>query len=854
VGVFGKISIGVLKLFLNNHHPDSMVGDYEEEYLEVKRERGAFHAIFWLWKEIIYLIPNYFNNSFFWSLVMLRNYLKIALRIIMRQKVYSFINISGLAVGLASCILIMLWVQNELSFDRFHEKSENTYIIYNYETYSDGADDYWAQSPAPLKENLKKDFPEFSEIVRIRRNGAVLRYNDKVFKESNLQFVDAGFFSLFSFKLIQGDQERCLLDPHSIVLTEKMAEKYFGTENPIGKIVRLNDELNLTVTGVAEECPSNSSIKFEFLVPFVTLKQLGNDLESWGNWGYFYYVNIDENVNKAELKEKIHHYYKQVFANQRDSNPPYTSFMPFKDAYLYSSHILGGWIKGDVTYIYIFSAIALFILLTACINFMNLATARSVNRAREVGLRKVVGAKRINVISQFYGESSFVALLSLILSFGIVAISLPFFNDLTSKELSFNMILKPNILIVLFITFTITSIISGSYPAIFLSSFQPVKVLKGSLKAGAGNSLFRKVLVSLQFVLTIGLIIGAIVINQQLRFVRTQNMGFEKEHLITISIPRNVRSSLEALKNEFSQLTGVKNMTFTSSFPSGGMSSSSGFDWEGRTADEEINCFILQTDKEYAKTFGLEIVDGRFFSEEFTADSVGSLVVNETFVKATGMENPLGKMVAGDRLVGIVKDYHFQSLHEPIAPLMIANVEDYDFIVLKLHPTSILNTIAGLEAIWKEKTNDSPFEYEFLDERINNMYKNDEKVEATINVFTILILFVASLGLFGLSSFTAEQRRKEVGIRKVMGASVSGLFFLMVRDYAKWIVLANVIAWPTAYFLMSKWLEGFAYRIDIPLIVFPLAGLLALLIAVFSVGYQSISAATSNPIDSIKYE
>lgn len=827
-----------------------MLGDYEEEYSEMRRERGAFFSIFWLWKEIIILVPQYFNNSFFWSLVMFRNYLKIVIRIIFRQKVYSFINISGLAVGLASCILIMLWVQHELSFDSFHENLEQIHMVYNHETYSNGEESYFAQSVMPLADVLKEEYPEFEKVTRIMRKRETIGIGDRSFRENDIILADPEFFDVFSFPIKLGDKVTPLNNKHSIILSESKAEKYFGNENPIGKILTLGNETDYIVTAVTEDLPTNSFIEFEFILPFENIRDSERDYDNWRNWSMYYFVKVQPNSDVELIKSKL----KNVYEGRTKSDDTYASLIPMSKVHFYTNHMLGMGNKGEIKYVYIFSIIASFLLLTACINFMNLSTARSAKRAREVGLRKTVGANRKTIIGQFYGESLFIVFLSLLLSIVLAYLTLPYFSDLTAKNLKFSSIFTPEIILIIFSIFLLTGIVAGSYPAIFLSSFKPVNVLRGTFKGGASNSVFRKALVSFQFILVISLIVGSITVNEQLGYIRQKNLGFNKEQKICIPLNKGMHRDLHPFINKLRNKPEIKEITMASDLPSDVKMSFDLNDWEGRTGDEQFLSSILYTDVNFANCFDLKMIEGRYFSKDYLSDSSEAIIVNETFLKYAGMENAIGKKVLDLKIVGVVQDFHFRSLHEKIHPLVLFLFPDYNDLIISVNSINLDSTLEMIKSEWALHAKGTPFEFSFLDEKIDRLYKTDERIEATVNVFTFMILFVGAIGLFGLSSYTAEQRRKEIGVRKVLGASIPGLFALMIREYAKWVLLANIIAWPISYYFMSGWLENFAYRIAVPLMVFPLAGIAALLVAVISVGYQSITAAITNPINSIKYE
>ena len=782
---------------------------------------------------------------------MIRNYLLTTFRNIKNNKGYVFINIAGLSVGMACFILILLWVQDELSYDRFHKNINELYRVVDHEQYSNGEEFYFGVNPPALAQALQDNYPEFKEVTRYRsERDKVIEYGDKRFTEQGLSFADPSFLKMFSFPFTKGNKEKALSDPHSIVITEKMSEKYFGNINPVGKTLRVDNKVDFQVTGVLKNIPSNSYLNFDFLAPFNTIEEFGLPVEGWNSYYCSTYVLLENNSGYTELNNKITH-----LINKYDETAIVElSLQPIKDIHLYSSDFMETG-NGDIRYVYIFSLIAAFVLLTACINFMNLSTARSGRRAREVGLRKAIGAGRREIIFQFYNESIFMSIIALVFAVIIALFLLPIFNSISGKELEFNIFNNASIILVLIVTTFITGIVSGSYPAFFLSAFQPVKVLSGNISSGKRGNLFRKVLVSFQFVLTISLIIATVIINNQLLFIRNQKLGYDKEQVICIPLKGNLNEKTDVLRNELMKNGDVLNVSAVSYPPSKVRASFIVDNWEGRKPNEQFLSHLWYSDYELENTLNFKMAEGRYYSKEFITDTSEGIVINEAAVKVMGMKNPLDKSYMGRKIIGVIKDFNFRSLHSKISPLtVIFQPNRYNYLLLKIKSKDIPGTLNSINESWASVVPQFPFEFDFLDDKIDAEYKTDYRIEDIINSFTFLIIFIACLGLFGLASYTAEQRTKEIGIRKVLGSSITSIVLLLTKEFSKWILIANIIAWPVAYFAMQSWLEGFAYRADLNLWIFILSGGIALTIAILTVSYQAIKAALANPVESLKYE
>ncbi|MGD2246525.1 MAG: ABC transporter permease [Candidatus Aminicenantes bacterium] len=799
-----------------------------------------------------YWHPSHIMPSLIWS------YVKIALRKVKRHKGFSLINIAGLAIGMTACILILIWVQDELSYDRFHKNADQVFRINSVDT-SGGQTFIQAGSPAPLGQALMEEVPEVENFVRVQAGWGNwhLHYGEKRFLDEYLAAVGPAFFEIFQFPFIKGDPKTSLEDRYSIVLTEELAKKIFGDEDAFGKIIQLNNT-DMTVTGIIENLPRNSHLHFTFAFPAVNMtKWRESKLDEWTYTQFATYVVLRKGADTTEVNKKMMNIAKQHLPNIQGS----VYLQPLKDLHLHSTHI-NTWMlaypnKGNITYVYLFSLTAFCVLLLACINFMNLSTARYAARAKEVGMRKVVGARRSDLIKQFLGESALLTFLALLIAVFLVELSLPTFTRLAGKEMSLIQSGNWHILIGLFIIALVTSLISGSYPAVFLSAFQPVKVIKNIELLGArrGGAL-RKVLVVLQFTFTIALIICTAVIYLQLHYMQNKDLGYDKEHIISFAGYNDYETNFEAAKSELLQNPNI--LAACRGFPPpSGEWGTTDVDWEGKDPSVEVKIGRGPCSHDYLKVFNLKMAGGRFFSKEL-ADDDQNWVLNETAIKAMGLENPIGKWFSysGQKgmIIGILKDFHGASLHNPIAPVAMQPSQGF-FVFVKIKPENTAEVLSFLKIKWDKFVGSHiPFRYGFIDEDIENWYKTEQRIGKIFRYFTTLTVFIACLGLFGLASFMAERRTKEIGIRKVLGAGVSGIMLLLTKEFAKWVVVANVIAWPAAYFVSKKWLQGFAYRIDLGWEIFVFSAVVALVIAVGTVSYQALKAATANPVKALRYE
>ena len=830
----------------------SLLGDFEEEYRKRVGERSLFLAQLWFWKQILISVPSFLKNSFFWSLIMIQNYFKIALRTLRKYKAYSFINIAGLAIGITCSVLMFMWVQEELSFDRFHANAGELHRILL--DPQGAAATHEAVSPPILARKMKEEIPEVVNATRLTIHGRMLfTYEDKNQFEQGGLLTDPSFFEMFDFPFILGNPGTALKELRSLVLTESVAEKYFGNKNPLGEIITLNNQKDYTVTGIIADVPANSHMQFDFVRPFELFRESGRDLDNWGDVSFYTYAQLQKGASYVDVNSKL----KEMVEREDPAHNLYY-LQPLTRIHLHSNFNFDFASHGNILYVYIFAAATLFVLLIACINFMNLATARSAIRAKEVGMRKVIGACKSDIVKQFYGESLLSSFLALLTAIVLIFLLLPAFNSLSGKDLSFALAGNSELYFGLLLITLFTGVLSGSYPALFLSAFHPIKVLRGAHKSGPRGVLFRRILVMTQFSLTIILLIGTLVVHSQLTHIRKQNLGYDQEQIAVMGLRGDIEENYEIIKNELLNNAAIQNVSVTSSLPTHIGSGTSGAWWEGKDQDIRIQMQFTSVDWDYLDTFKMEMAEGRFFSREHATDNQ-AFVLNETAIKAMGLESPIGKGFRAfgidGTIIGVVKDFNYKSLHIEIEPLFMAVLPQYySYLCARINEGSVEGVVAAMNKIWNRFAPGFPFEYSFLDERIDNLYRSEQRMGKVFNSFTLLAVFIACLGLFGMTSFTAERRTKEIGIRKVLGASIPGIVALLSKESTRLVLLSNIIAWPVAYFAMNGWLKSFAYRTKIEIWIFFASAFVSLLIAVLTVSYQSIKAALANPAASIRYE
>jgi putative ABC transport system permease protein len=788
---------------------------------------------------------------------MLKNYCKIALRNLLRHKAYSLLNISGLAIGMTCSILILLWVQNELSYDRFHANVNQLYRL------TDNAEDFKAAvTPAGMAAGLYSAMGEIKATTRISKLFTpLLQVGDKKFNEKWCLYADSNFLQTFSYTLLKGDANTALVQPDGILLTEDMAKKYFGTEDAIGKIIRKDNSDNLIVRGVLANTPANSHIKFDFLLPMSAIEATNDDLKNktWGNFNFYTYIQLQKSFTAT--KDNLSRLTARINAIYKTHSPDFKiafHLQPLADIHLHSDMQIDMPGLGNIQYVHIFFIVALFILAVACINFMNLATARSSRRAKEIGLRKVVGAARGQLIMQFLGESLIISFVSLFIAVGLVWLALPAFNHLAEKELTFRL-LNGKLLLILISIALLTGLISGSYPALFLSGFKPVAVLKGKLRLGTGNLLFRNGLVVTQFVVSIILLVGTAVVYRQLNFIKNKNLGFEKSNLLYMPMSGEIWGKQPALKAELLQNPNTSDYSIISDLPTALVTGTIDVQWEGKDPKLQVVIPSIFIDENFTKVFGTKMLAGRSFSPSFKGDS-SNFVINETFMHLTGMNinNAVGKNISygGTKgsVIGVIKDFNVKPLQYSIDPLVLQLNKYGGYVMVRARPGNTEATINALSKISSDLNPAYLFTYDFLDKDLDNLYKGEQQMGSIFNLFAILAIFISCLGLYGLSAFMAEQRTKEIGVRKTLGASIFNIVSLLSAKFTRLIVVAIIIAVPASWWAINSWLQGFAYHINISWVIFLIACITALLIALLTVSYESIKAAVANPIKSLRTE
>jgi putative ABC transport system permease protein len=790
---------------------------------------------------------------------MIKNYLKIAWRNLVKNKAHTFINIAGLSVGLACSLLILLWVQNELSIDAYHINGDRLYKVYEREYYDHKIDGNY-DTPALLGEELKKVLPGVEHAINMgdENDNHTFRANNKILKLSGT-FAGADVFKMFSYPLIKGSVNDALNSPLSIAISQKMAAMFFANPgDAMGKTIRFENKKDFTVTAVFKDLPENASRKFEYLINWDAYLAEYPGSKHWDNSGPLTFVQLRKDVDFSSVNHKMTHLL-ETYSKRSKSYRVEHALQKFNEVYLHSNFVNGEITGGRIEYVRLFSIIAVFVLLIACINFMNLTTAQSVKRAKEIGVRKVMGAVKGVLIRQFIGESFLLTLLAVAVALVLASALLPAFNSITQKEIimPFN---QTSFWLRLMIITVITGLVSGSYPALFLSSFNPVKVLKGTLKLDSGTVWFRKGLVVFQFVLSSVLIIATIVVSRQVNFIQSRNLGYDKENLVYIHIEGDLEKKYGVFKNEAMALPGIQSVSDISSNPTNIDNSTISVSWEGKDPNVTIPFPNIAVGYDFIHTMKLKMLAGRDFSKDFPTDS-DNFIINQVTQQKLGYANPVGRTITmwghTGKIIGLVKDFHFQSLHKQILPLIIriakGNMTGGDILV-RTQPGKTKEALAGLLALCKELNPEFPFTFKFSDQQYQRLYKSEEIVGRLSNIFAFLAIFISCLGLFGLAIFTAEQRIKEIGIRKVLGASVVSLFNLLSAEFLLLVIIAMVIATPIAWYSMTAWLQGFAYRTTIQWWMFALSGGIIILIAVVTISFQTVKAALVNPVKSLRSE
>ncbi|HWA35437.1 MAG TPA: ABC transporter permease [Cyclobacteriaceae bacterium] len=796
---------------------------------------------------------------------MLKNYIKISLRALWKNRKFSLINIAGLVMGLSVCLLIAIFVLDELSYDRFHEKAERIMRL-TPTLHIPKGDRPRAITAAPMGPALFATFPEIESFVRISSANRILGYQDKKIYDTKVFFADSSFLEVFTFPLLKGDQATALKNPHSVVLTKSAAKKYFGDEDALGKLMTLSDSITVAVTGVAEDVPENSHLQFDAILSYATVAELRNHEpeDNWFSNVLYTYVLLRQGQDRKSLESKFPAFLETHLGETRKEAGIWYDFylQPLTAIHLHSDLASEISRNGNIKYVYTFSIIGILVLLVACANYINLSTAKSLSRAKEIGMRKVIGARRSQLISQLIGESFFLTLLSSILAFIVIVLALPAFNTLTEKNFTLSQLLRTDIVVTFAGLFLAVGVLAGGYPAFMMSAFSPIRALKSARRQGKESLVLRRSLVVFQFSISIFLIAGTIIIFRQIEFLQNQNLGLKKDQLVELKLREAVLNKASIIRDALDEVPGVTGVSETSFSYENNLSSVALLP-EGAEVNQISSEASIAVDESFMDVFQIELAAGRNFSKEFPSDASEAFIVNETAVKYFNWGTPdtaVGKKLdwglgKKGKVIGVFKDFNFYSAHHQIRPLIIhIHPNWYKFIVVKFEAAHAPDILNGLEKKWNSLDLGSPFDYSFMDEDFEKLYRSEAQTKQIVGVLAALAIFIACLGLLGLAAFTAEQRTKEIGIRKVLGANSVGLVGLLSRDFIKLLVASMIIALPLSWFALDRWLNSFAYKTSMPWWIFAISGLTALFFALFIVALQSIRAATTNPINSLRTE
>ncbi|HEY8958024.1 ABC transporter permease [Chitinophaga sp.] len=784
---------------------------------------------------------------------MIKNYFRIAWRNLKRSRFFAAVNIAGLAFGMAVCMFILCWVLDEYSVDKFHSNGKN---IYRLQVNVDwGGVRTLTTTPVVLADDLKNNFPEITANVKVRitNSNRLFKTGQQSQLESNYIFATSNLLEEMDFPVVAGDKHTALVQPNSIVLTESFAKKYYGTTDLVGKIINMENKA-LQVTAVVKDAPAASSIRFDFILPFALTLQEDAWLMKPGSYSIYNYMVVKPGTDISRLTAKV----QQQYATLNPGSKNEVWLQPFRDIYLHEKYENGKVAGGRIEYVRLFFITALIVLAIACINFMNLSTAQASRRAREVGVRKSMGASRASLMLQFTGEAILMCAIAAVTAAVAVYLLMPVFNNFTGKHITFTLPVTGKYLLLLLGVIIVTGLLAGSYPAFVLSRFLPVKVLKGDLSSGGGTSLFRKNLVVLQFVLSFIFITGSVVIYNQMQYIYHRNLGVDKENMMYISLDEGFAANQDAIEQSLAQLPQVKSFTYNSFLPLSIGGVSADLSWEGKPDKLVVNTAPQQVGYDYVATMGMTMKEGRDFSRDFASDS-GAYIINETAARVMGMSHPLGKQISfwngKGTIIGVVKDFHFASMRENISPLVMMLVpRQNSYMMLRLSKGDVPAQVAAVEKVFARLNPGYPMDYHFLDETFDSMYRSETMLRKLAQVFAVVAVLISCLGLFGLSVFTAEQRKKEIGIRKILGASVLNVTSLLSKEFLTLVLTGILLATPVSWYMMNNWLSGFAYHTDLSAWIFIIAGILAIAIALATVSFQSVKAALANPVNSLKAE
>lgn len=825
-------------------------GDFDEEYSRITAEKGKIRAHMWYWWQAVYLIPAYIKFSMATRSAMLKHFMTMAIRNIKRNKGHSFINVTGLAIGMASSLMLVFWAMDEWSYDRFHENAQNIFRVVR-ERKTDRVF-RTPSTPSPLAPALVADYPEIEKAVRIRHSRMAFLFgthNDNIFDEDGL-IADPEILQVFTFPLRGGNSKTALKGPESIIITETMARICFEEQDPMGKILIATNGDPFLVTGIMADVPKNSHLDFDYIISFDYLIKRGQISDRWNVSDSITYLMLRKNVDHLELNRRL-----EGFVQERaPKSSSRLIFQPLTEIHLRS--LEGG---GPIVYMAIAILLALVILTVACINFMNLSTARFGKRSLEVGVRKVIGARRPNLIGQFFAESLILTFISALLAMGFVYVFLPVFNRLLEKSVGFDVLGTVPVISAIAAVTVFTGIVSGTYPAVFLSSFPPVKIFKGFSRSTKKMMNARRFLVVFQFTVSLALILSTLVVSKQLHFIHNKNLGLDKKNLIFFRLGDHPNAGQETIKQTLMQSPAIASTTATNAPLLWLGIETTGVSWEGKTPEDIMNVQIRTVDFDYLRTFGMEMKEGRFFSEEMSTDAKQGFILNESAIRVMGLQSPVGKWFSlgnkKGRIIGVVRDFHHHSIHEKIEPVVFLMEPSWnDYVFVRIAPGRTAEALQVLAEKWKQINPSRAFRLRFFDEEIDRLYRSEKELGRFINILSVLAMFISCLGLFGLVSYATEQRTKEIGIRKVLGASVIGIQILLTREFLKWVLIANVISWPISYFVLQKWLQNFAYRTSMGIGDFVFAGGLVFAVALMTIGFQSLKAALTAPAKSLRYE
>jgi len=857
-----KFAEWILSCFYPDRGYLTSVADFREEYLEVYQSSGPFKANLWYWKQVARSLPGFIRNKGHWNIVMIDNYLKIAIRNIKRNKTFSFVNMVGLIVGMTCFILVVLFVRYELSYDTFNGKADAIYRIYaEFPGVEHLGRSSFGGSPGVMAQTLMDELPEVVSATKIgRHSNTLIKYRDKAFYENGI-YADENFLHVFTFPLIQGDPGKALNDPFSVIISQTLAEKLFDHENPIGKTLNFDRQFDLKITGILKDVPDNSHLQFSFMVSFATLTVNKRALESINHWDaymYFTYIVLPENYELKEMERKISVVANKYAREIMELDGTIYRLQPLKKIHLHSNFNNEIAVNNsDIKYIYLFAVLGFVILVIACINNMNLTTARASKRAKEIGIRKVIGTKKEQLFTQFIIESFALIVISSFIALVWAGCLLQWFRGFVNRDIEIDLFQNMDLMALLVGIVFFTGLLSGSYPALFLSSFRPINILKGNYNSPSKGTKFRNILVITQFSVSIILIAVTLIVFNQIKFMMTADVGYKKDHIVVLKVrDPEARQQYTAIKYRLLQHKNVTSATSSSYLPSEVLNQRTPTIKLDNGQEVRISIAEVMADYNYLDFFQIKLIRGRNFSKEFSTDEKEAVIINETAAEQLGWEEPLGKDFHDyGKVIGVVRDFHFLSFHHRIKPMVFKLSPNNNFFIsVKIKSTEIPETIAYLNRVFDEFSADHPFIYEFFDELYYRQYQSERQLGSLLGYLAGLSIFIACFGSFGLALFEAERKTKEIGIRKTLGASVSHIARMLSREYIKLFVISSLIAYPVVYICMTQWLQNYAYRINIGWLPFVGATVIAIVLALLTVSFQTLRAANANPVDFLRYE